>query len=499
MEKKIPTTFVGEIAEELTQVSPEISKTRLRIFYKGFNRNQGYITDEFAEKLLSSLPYTPVVGIFNDLVKDFGGHNQDRNVAKIYGVVPQDPHFAWEDHLDSDGVTRTYACTDVYLFTGRYDAAKLIPGKQQSMELDTKTIRGDWQVINEYGQEGFVYTDAQFIGLSVLGDDKTPCFEGSAFYELVSQFNDFMAAKTSNGGNDMALEITKPVGGSNQVESEIDATPAESSDPSTEQTEDTTDSTPSNESAAETADETPDGDSATDDKKDEESTDGKKDEEKPADSESNPDEDKKEEDKPTDSACKDKKADAEKEENKSADSACGNKKEDAEAQEKKEEDKSADSACGNKKTDAEAQEKEKKEEDKPADSELTPSNFENLNNKILELNQQLATYEAEANKFKNLYTALKADYDVLVAEKNKELAAQKDAKLQEYTTYISDAVKQDFESRLDSYSTVDELEKDLLFAAKPSLFAKHDDFAPTSTDEDSEDELAALIKKSMKH
>lgn len=479
MEKKIPTTFVGEIAEGLTQVSPEISKARLRIFYKGFNRNQGYITDEFAEKLLSSLPYTPVVGIFNDLVKDFGGHNQDRNVAKIYGVVPQDPHFAWEDHLDSDGVMRTYACTDVYLFTGRYDAAKLIPGKQQSMELDTKTIRGDWQVINEYGQEGFVYTDAQFIGLSVLGDDKTPCFEGSAFYELVSQFNDFMAAKTSNGGNDMALEITKPVAGSDQVESEIDAaasaTPAESSEPSTEQTEDTTDSTPSNESAAETADETPDGDSATDDKKDEEPTDDKKDEEKPADSTSDEKpEDKKEEEKPADSES--------------------NPDED-----KKEEDKPTDSACEDKKADAEAQEEEKKEEDKPADSELTLSNFENLNNKILELNQQLATYEAEANKFKDLYTALKADYDVLVAEKNKELAAQKDAKLQEYTSYISDAVKQDFESRLDSYSTVDDLEKDLLFAAKPSLFAKHDDFAPTSTYEADEDEITALIKKSMKH
>ncbi len=479
MEKKIPTTFVGEIAEGLTQVSPEISKARLRIFYKGFNRNQGYITDEFAEKLLSSLPYTPVVGIFNDLVKDFGGHNQDRNVAKIYGVVPQDPHFAWEDHLDSDGVMRTYACTDVYLFTGRYDAAKLIPGKQQSMELDTKTIRGNWQVINEYGQEGFVYTDAQFIGLSVLGDDKTPCFEGSAFYELVSQFNDFMAAKTSNGGNDMALEITKPVAGSDQVESEIDAaasaTPAESSEPSTEQTEDTTDSTPSNESAAGTADETPDGDSATDDKKDEEPTDDKKDEEKPADSTSDEKpEDKKEEEKPADSES--------------------NPDED-----KKEEDKPTDSACEDKKADAEAQEEEKKEEDKPADSELTPSNFENLNNKILELNQQLATYEAEANKFKDLYTALKADYDVLVAEKNKELAAQKDAKLQEYTSYISDAVKQDFESRLDSYSTVDDLEKDLLFAAKPSLFAKHDDFAPTSTYEADEDEITALIKKSMKH
>ena len=479
MEKKIPTTFVGEIAEGLTQVSPEISKARLRIFYKGFNRNQGYVTDEFAEKLLSSLPYTPVVGIFNDLVKDFGGHNQDRNVARVYGVVPQDPHFAWEDHLDSDGVMRTYACTDVYLFTGRYDAAKLIPGKQQSMELDTSTIRGDWQVINEYGQEGFVYTDAQFIGLSVLGDDKTPCFEGSAFYELVSQFNDFMAAKTSNGGNDMALEITKPVAGSDQVESEIDAaasaTPTESSDPSTEQTEGTTDSTPSNESAVETADETPDGDSTTDDKKDEEPTDDKKDEKKPADSTSSEEpEDKKEEEKPADSES--------------------NPEED-----KKEEGKPADSACDDKKADAEAQKEDKKEESKPADSELTPSNFENLNNKILELNQQLATYEAEANKFKDLYTALKADYDVLVAEKNKELAAQKDAKLQEYTSYISDAVKQDFESRLDSYSTVDDLEKDLLFAAKPSLFAKHDDFAPTSTYEADEDEITALIKKSMKH
>lgn len=479
MEKKIPTTFVGEIAEGLTQVSPEISKTRLRIFYKGFNRNQGYVTDEFAEKLLSSLPYTPIVGIFNDLVKDFGGHNQDRNVARVYGVVPQDPHFAWEDHLDSDGVMRTYACTDVYLFTGRYDAAKLIPGKQQSMELDTSTIRGDWQVINEYGQEGFVYTDARFIGLSVLGDDKTPCFEGSAFYELVSQFNDFMAAKTSNGGNDMALEITKPVAGSDQVESEIDAaasaTPTESSDPSTEQTEDTTDSTPSNESAAETADEAPDGDSTTDDKKDEEPTDDKKDEEKPADSTSSEEpEDKKEEEKPADSES--------------------NPEED-----KKEEEKPTDSACDDKKADAEAQKEDKKEESKPTDSELTPSNFENLNNKILELNQQLATYEAEANKFKDLYTALKADYDVLVAEKNKELAAQKDAKLQEYTSYISDAVKQDFESRLDSYSTVDDLEKDLLFAAKPSLFAKHDDFAPTSTYEVDEDEITALIKKSMKH
>lgn len=441
MEKKIPTTFVGEIIGGLEKVTPEISKTRLSIFYKGFNRNQGYITDEFAKKLLSSLPYTPVVGIFNDLVKDFGGHDQDRNVAKIYGVVPQEPNLAWEERFDPDGVTRTYACTDVYLYTGRYDAAKLIPGKQQSMELDIDTIRGDWQTIN--GQEAYVYTDARFIGLSVLGNDKTSCFEGSAFFELVNKFNNFMAANTLNGGTDMVLEDTKIVASATEqpeteVEQVVEATPEgpEEVTQSEESTEAAADNGDSVESESDAAEDTPDGDSEKEEPGKEEDT--------PSDSETPKEEEKKEEE-------------------------------------------SSDAACN------------KKQDNQMTDSELTLENFEKLNSKILELNQKLATYETEANKYMNLYTALKADYDVLVAEKNKELAAQKDAKLQEYTTYISDAVKQDFESRLDSYSTVDELEKDLLFAAKPSLFAKHDDFAPTSTDEDSEDELAALIKKSMKH
>ena len=455
MEKKIPTTFVGEIIGGLEKVTPEISKTRLSIFYKGFNRNQGYITDEFAKKLLSSLPYTPVVGIFNDLVKDFGGHDQDRNVAKIYGIVPQEPNVAWEERFDPDGVTRTYACTDVYLYTGRYDAAKLIPGKQQSMELDVDTIRGDWQTIN--GQEAYVYTDARFIGLSVLGNDKTPCFEGSAFFELVNKFNNFMAANTLNGGTDMVLEDTKIVASATEqpeteVEQVVEATPEgpEEVTQSEESTETAVDNDDSVESESDAAEDTPDGDS---EKEEPEKEENKDDDDGSAKEE--------EEDTPSDSETP--------------------------KEEEKKEEESSDAACN------------KKQDNQMADSELTIENFEKLNSKILELNQKLATYETEANKYMNLYTALKADYDVLVAEKNKELAAQKDAKLQEYTSYISDAVKQDFESRLDSYSTVDDLEKDLLFAAKPSLFAKHDDFAPTSTYEVDEDEITALIKKSMKH
>ena len=208
MEKKIPTKFIGEIEGNISQITPELSKGRLRIFYKGLNRNQGYITDEFANRLLSSLPYTPVVGIYNDLTKEFGGHNSDRNIANTYGVVPQQPNLSWEDHLDKDGIVRTYACCDVILFTGRYEAANRIIGKQQSMELDEPTIVGQWEIIDQYGTEAFVYTDARFIGLSVLGDNKEPCFEGSAFFELVTKFNNFMTANTSNGGKSMSVKNT---------------------------------------------------------------------------------------------------------------------------------------------------------------------------------------------------------------------------------------------------------------------------------------------------
>ena len=467
MSKKIPTRFVGEIVGEPIQINPEISKARLRIFYKGLNRNNGFITDEFAEKLLSSLPYTPVVGIYNSLTKEFGGHAEDRNVANIYGVVPQNPALTWEDNLDKDGILRTYACCDVYLYTGRYDAAKQIIGKQHSMELDEKTIQGDWKVIDAYGTEAYVYTDARFIGLCVLGDNKEPCFEGSAFFELVSKFSNFMTENTSNGGKLMTVEKKKDQG----VESA------------------SFESTKGKENFVEDENKDP-----KEEKKEETPADSEKKEEEdaPADSitEETP---KEEEDKKADSACNPKKDSACDPDKK--DSACNPKKEYEEVK-KEPGDKSNEPAND---PDGEDEDDDDAEDDM-SDSTLTATNFEKLNNKILELESKLSTYETEANKFKGLYTALKADYDILVTEKNKDLVAQKKAKVQEYSLYLSAEVKEDFESRLDSYSTVDELEKDLLFAAKPTLFANRENFAPTSTYEEEEtDELAAFIKKNIKH
>lgn len=512
MSKKIPTRFVGEIVGEPIQINPEISKARLRIFYKGLNRNNGFITDEFAEKLLSSLPYTPVVGIYNSLTKEFGGHAEDRNVANMYGVVPQNPALTWEDNLDKDGILRTYACCDVYLYTGRYDAAKQIIGKQHSMELDEKTIQGDWRVIDAYGTEAYVYTDARFIGLCVLGDNKEPCFEGSAFFELVSKFSNFMTENTSNGGKLMAVEKKKDQGVESasfeSTKEKENFVEDENKDPKEEKKEETpADSEKKDEETPADSEKKNEEETPADSEKKEEDTpvdSEKKEEETPADSEK-----KEEEDVPADSATEET---PKEEEDKKADSACNPKKDSACDPDKK------DSACNPKK---EYEEVKKEPDDKgnePADdpddedgddddaeddmsdSALTAKNFEKLNNKILELESKLSTYETEANKFKGLYTALKADYDILVTEKNKDLVAQKKAKVQEYSLYLSAEVKEDFESRLDSYSTVDELEKDLLFAAKPTLFANRENFAPTSTYEEEEtDELAAFIKKNIKH
>ena len=41
-------------------------------------------------------------------------HGENRDEGRIYGIVPENYNFAWETHLDEDGVEREYACVDVF-------------------------------------------------------------------------------------------------------------------------------------------------------------------------------------------------------------------------------------------------------------------------------------------------------------------------------------------------------------------------------------------------
>ena len=181
-----PITVYGNL-EQFTDV---MSLGRCRIFYKYGNRNGTYIPAEVSEKLITTLPYTPVKGIYEEELGDYADHGDKRSLGRIYGIVPgpQDMGFAWEKHLDEDGIEREYACVNVYYYTALYEEAGEICGKGQSMELYRKSVKGDWKIIN--GKRYYVFEDASFLGLQVLGDEVEPCFEGAAFFSLYESVKD---------------------------------------------------------------------------------------------------------------------------------------------------------------------------------------------------------------------------------------------------------------------------------------------------------------------
>ena len=207
MPQDIITDFPVTIYGNLEKYSETISKGRCRIFYKYGNRNGTYITDEFAEKLLESIPYAPVKGIYSEDDEDYTDHGMKRSEGRIYGIVPADPHVTWEKHLDEDGVEREYVCVDVLIYTGLYKEAHDIIGKGQSMELYSPSLKGDWKIIN--GKKYYVFSEGSFLGLQALGNSVEPCFEGAAFFSLYEDLKKMVAQiekynlNLHNGGKKM--------------------------------------------------------------------------------------------------------------------------------------------------------------------------------------------------------------------------------------------------------------------------------------------------------
>jgi hypothetical protein len=193
--------FPVSIYGSLEKYNDVLSKARCRIFYKYENRNGTYISDEFAEKLLSTLPYAPVKGIYDDQNGDYSDHGTERDQGRIYGIVPENPNVAWEPHLDEDGVERIYACTDVLIFTALYEEASDIVGESQSMELYSPSLKYHEAIIRD--RRFIVFDEGCFLGLQVLGDNTEPCFEGASFYTLQSVIENAINIIKNYGGTKM--------------------------------------------------------------------------------------------------------------------------------------------------------------------------------------------------------------------------------------------------------------------------------------------------------
>lgn len=217
----IPASFVFDNTELNSYDDNKfLTKAKVKVFYKGTTPDNRTFTESFSQKVLSSLPGTPVVGYFDEESQDFQGHN---SVQYVYGFVPEVGRTSFEE---IDG--QTWAVTDVYLFTGRNDnignVARQIIGKKQSLELDPESTEYEIRRASNKSHE-IIFTNTNgIVGLSVLGDNQTPGFTDSEFFtaksmktleDLIREFAEYKTKPTvfedltSNCGQDGGVSVEK--------------------------------------------------------------------------------------------------------------------------------------------------------------------------------------------------------------------------------------------------------------------------------------------------
>lgn len=179
-----------------SDISPLVSKCEIKVLYLGENRNGSYISKDVATEMAKSLRGCPIVGYFKQENDDFRDHGHEmiidadgihfNTLTRPYGFVAPNAPVWFKKFNEDDGfgntVERQYLMTTGLLWTGQFEEAKkaIEEKKPQSMELDEKTLKGDWAENSKTGMEFFIISDAIFSKLCILGDDIEPCFEGAS-------------------------------------------------------------------------------------------------------------------------------------------------------------------------------------------------------------------------------------------------------------------------------------------------------------------------------
>lgn len=177
-------------------INPLMSACEIKVLYVGENRNKTYIDKETATEMSKTLRGAPIVGWFREDKDDFSDHGEritfDADgvkfecMTKPYGFV--DPaakvwfqKFKVKDDSGNE-YEREYLMTTGYLWSGQFEELKDVAtdkGKPHSMELDKKSLKGEWAYLNNSNIEFFIINSAIFSKLCILGDDIEPCFEES--------------------------------------------------------------------------------------------------------------------------------------------------------------------------------------------------------------------------------------------------------------------------------------------------------------------------------
>lgn len=203
----VPTDDAVEIVES-TQISPLVSKCQVKVLYVGDNRNHTNIEKPVAYEMGRKLLGSPIVGLYDFETEDFVEHSREISIkdgkfsvidlTKPYGFVGTDAQVWFQRFKDDDNVIREYLMTEAYIWTDIYPESKRIveKGNNQSMELNKKSLKGNWTKNENSGKEFFIINEAVIEKLCILGEDYEPCFEGAQIasnFALDEQLGDLKA------------------------------------------------------------------------------------------------------------------------------------------------------------------------------------------------------------------------------------------------------------------------------------------------------------------
>ena len=224
-------TFSVDFMGQPIKVNSMFSFGRARIFYMGSNPNRSIIEGEAAYKLAASIPGTPIIGLYNYDTEDFEGHGEGQSA---FGFVPLEPNPTWVK-IEENGKEREYLEVDVVVWDGRFEEAKniLSENKSLSMELNPATLKGTMVRRGEHMY--YNITNAEFAGITVLGEDVEPCFKDAGFLNayshMVSEYAKYMSNMQENeeGGIDhmenidevKVDEVVEPEVNTEETETEV--------------------------------------------------------------------------------------------------------------------------------------------------------------------------------------------------------------------------------------------------------------------------------------
>ncbi len=237
-------TFSVDLMGNPMRVNSMFSLGRARIFYMGPNPNRSIIEGEVAYKLAATIPGTPIIGLYNYDTEDFEGHGEGQSA---FGFVPLEPNPTWVK-IDENGKEREYLEVDVVVWDGRFEEAKniLSEHKSLSMELNPATLKG---TITRMGEHTYYkISNAEFAGITVLGDEVEPCFRDAGFLtaysNMVSAYASYMANIQENeeGGisqmeniDEVKVEVVEPEVDTIETETEVVEEVVEAEETATEE------------------------------------------------------------------------------------------------------------------------------------------------------------------------------------------------------------------------------------------------------------------------